>query len=156
MRVKDLMSAEVITVEEESSIARARRLMTQRGVSALPVVNGDGHLVGIVSSRDFLGMQPDEERVPVSTLMQRRVHSLSGDADVSQLARVMGAHGLHHVVVVGSKAVHGIVSSLDLLKVFGEPKPKAKGDAPTARFEDLGLTLLDSSPAGDDAHAPAE
>ena len=153
MRVEDLMSSEVVTIAKEDSIARARRLMAEKSVSALPVINEDGHLVGIVSSRDFLGMQPDEERAPVSALMQRRVHTLTGQADVTQLARVMGHHGIHHVVIVGSKTVRGIVSSLDLLKVFGEPKRSAEPAAEPTVPEDLGLTLLDSSPAGDDIQA---
>ena len=155
MNVVDLMSGEVVTVSEESSISRARRLLTQRGISALPVVNGAAQLVGIVSSRDFLGVQPGEERVPVRKLMHRRVLTISAEVDVGQLAHAMGEQGIHHAVVVEGKSVRGIVSSLDLLRALGTPTPAGEqlemGAEASVDLEESGFTLLDSSPASDSA-----
>ena len=57
MFAKDLMTAPVITIGEDESVATAARLMLDRDVSALPVVNEGGNLVGILTHSDF-GLSP--------------------------------------------------------------------------------------------------
>jgi CBS domain-containing protein len=54
MQVRDVMTRGVISVEPEESILIAARLMLQHRVSGLPVVDGKGALVGIVTEGDFL------------------------------------------------------------------------------------------------------
>jgi CBS domain-containing protein len=54
MQVRDVMTRNVITVAPEQSILIAARLMLQHRVSGLPVVDGNGALVGIVTEGDFL------------------------------------------------------------------------------------------------------
>jgi acetoin utilization protein AcuB len=53
-RVADLMSTDVISVESESEIEEIVELMLEHKVGAVPVVDGDGSLVGIVSYMDVL------------------------------------------------------------------------------------------------------
>jgi CBS domain-containing protein len=54
MQVQDVMTQYVISVEPTDTIARAIRLMLQERISGLPVIDGAGHLVGIVTEGDFL------------------------------------------------------------------------------------------------------
>jgi CBS domain-containing protein len=54
MKVKDVMTSPVISVEPDASIWQAVRIMLQRRISGLPVIDKDGRLVGIVSEGDFL------------------------------------------------------------------------------------------------------
>jgi CBS domain-containing protein len=54
MKAKDIMSSPVVSVEADTPILQAVRIMLQRRVSGLPVVDKDGHLVGIVTEGDFL------------------------------------------------------------------------------------------------------
>jgi CBS-domain-containing membrane protein len=54
MKASDAMSRNVISVEPDSSILRAVRLMLQKHISGLPVIDGVGNLVGIVTEGDFL------------------------------------------------------------------------------------------------------
>ena len=54
MKASDVMTREVISVEPESSILHAIRLMLEKRISGLPVVSAQGALVGIVTEGDFL------------------------------------------------------------------------------------------------------
>jgi CBS domain-containing protein len=54
MKAKDIMTSRVVSVEADTPILQAARIMLQRRVSGLPVVDNDGHLVGIITEGDFL------------------------------------------------------------------------------------------------------
>ena len=54
MQVKDVMTRNVVSVQTHEPIVRAARLMLQNNISGLPVVNGAGDLVGMVTEGDFL------------------------------------------------------------------------------------------------------
>src|SRR5690349_19918574 len=57
MKVEAVMSRPMITVRPEASVKHAARLLVDRGISALPVVDAAGRLVGIVSEADLLAME---------------------------------------------------------------------------------------------------
>ena len=54
MKVKDVMTSPVLSVESESPISQAIQLMLEKRISGLPVLDGQGRLVGIVTEGDFL------------------------------------------------------------------------------------------------------
>ena len=54
MQVRDVMTANVISVLAQATILEAARTMLRNRVSGLPVVDGQGHLVGMVTEGDFL------------------------------------------------------------------------------------------------------
>jgi CBS domain-containing protein len=54
MKVKDVMTSPVVSVEPDSSVLQAVRIMLQRHISGLPVIDKEGRLVGIVTEGDFL------------------------------------------------------------------------------------------------------
>ena len=54
MKVKDVMTSPVVSIEPESSVLEAIRIMLQRHISGLPVVDKEGRLVGILTEGDFL------------------------------------------------------------------------------------------------------
>ena len=54
MKAKDVMTADVLTATEETSVLEAIRMMLQRKISGLPVVDKAGKLVGMVTEGDFL------------------------------------------------------------------------------------------------------
>jgi CBS domain-containing protein len=60
---RDVMSAPPVTTRPDATVAAAARLMTERGVGRLPVVDDDGRPVGMVARRDLLAvfLRPDRE-----------------------------------------------------------------------------------------------
>jgi CBS domain-containing protein len=54
MKAKDVMTSPVVSIEPDASIWQAVRIMLQRHISGLPVIDQKGCLVGIVTEGDFL------------------------------------------------------------------------------------------------------
>lgn len=93
MHVRDVMPATVITVGPKALLPEALRLLRERGIRHLPVVE-DGQLVGIVSDRDLKQALAGPaaflvERLPGADIMTPRVFTTAPDLPVEDAARVM-------------------------------------------------------------------
>ncbi|HEX9892074.1 MAG TPA: CBS domain-containing protein [Actinomycetota bacterium] len=76
LTARDLMTPDVITTRPETSVREAARAMIESGVKRLPVVDGDGRVLGVVSRRDLLTpyLRTDEElREEIATEVVERV-----------------------------------------------------------------------------------
>ena len=114
-KVADLMTESVVTTEPHASIDRVRRILQRNKVSALPIVDTEGHPVGIVSATDLV---PDlKADAPVSTIMTEKVYTVPKYDDVSVAARIMRNHRIHRVVVTHEQEVVGVISAFDLLEL---------------------------------------
>ena len=71
MLVRDVMTTAVVTVHPETRVKRAIELLDEHQVTAMPVVDGEGRLVGVVSEADVLrgALLPDRRarEIPVHT-----------------------------------------------------------------------------------------
>lgn len=127
------MSQPVITVSPETGIKAAAELLVNHGISALPVVDSTGRLVGIVSEADLISieMRPDPRSqatplaptagsIPrsVADVMTRDVVVVSAKSDVAQAARTMLNRDVKRVPVMSGRRMVGIVSRRDLVKVI--------------------------------------
>ncbi len=105
------------TVSPKSTVREAARLMGERNIGAILVVE-NARLAGIFSERDLLtrvvarGLDP--EATPVSEVMTRNPDTLPPGADIRQAMRLMVAHGYRHVPVVDGQRIVGIVSARDI------------------------------------------
>ena len=127
-KVKDLMSASVITTQASATVDRTRRLLQRNGIGSVPVVDAEGHPVGIISSSDLI---PElNGNSPIRSIMTEKVYTVPVYDDVSVAARIMRNHGIHHVVVTHEQKIVGIISSFDLLKLVEDHRFVAK-NAPT-------------------------
>jgi CBS domain-containing protein len=54
LKAKDIMTTQLLTVAEETGVEELARLFEERGVNAMPVLDGDGHLAGIVTQTDLV------------------------------------------------------------------------------------------------------
>jgi CBS domain-containing protein len=139
-RVRDVMTQEVVTVDEHASFKEVATLLTERRVSALPVLDGEGRVVGLVSEADLMLKEEFPEGPPEARLFQSRRRrqtrakaagdtaaelmtspavTIGPDASVAQAARLLHRHGIKRLPVVDPAGpLLGIVSRADLLKVF--------------------------------------
>lgn len=142
MRASEFMTASVVTVRPETPISDATALLLQRGFSALPVVDENERLVGIVSESDLLRgrlgadprahmlpVAPDETEPPhsVGQVMTSKVVALPASADQAQFAAVMIEQRIKSVPVVSGDRLVGIASAKDLLRT------QVRGDDEIAR-----------------------
>jgi CBS domain-containing protein len=128
VKVDELMTRSVITVQPHQSVEHVRKMLEKNSIGALPVVDSDGHPVGIVSSTDLV--QELKPGAPISQVMTEKVYTVPQYDDTSIAARVMRNHNIHRVVVTHEKSVVGMLSAFDLLELVENHRYVAK-NAPT-------------------------
>src|SRR5215471_14206951 len=64
MRIEHVMTTEVLTVDPDTSLKDVAELLTERRVSGLPVVDGEGKVVGVVSEADILFKEVGDKKGP--------------------------------------------------------------------------------------------
>ncbi|MFB7917140.1 CBS domain-containing protein [Streptomyces sp. NPDC056061] len=139
--VDDVMTRNVITVSPSAEFREIVAVMERWKVTAVPVVDGDGRVVGIVSEADLLPKEEFHEHliglieqmehlgdsakagsVRAEELMTRPVISARPGMLLPHAARLMAVHRVKSLPVVDDDgALRGIVSRADLLKVFLRP-----------------------------------
>jgi CBS domain-containing membrane protein len=118
LRVGALMARDVRTVQPQETLYRARMLMNQHAVKALPVVTGDARVVGIVTVYDLFNLEV-VALDPVSKVMTSPVTTVGVDTPVSELVGLMADRGLRHLPVVDDDGrLAGIVTRAELVAVL--------------------------------------
>jgi CBS domain-containing protein len=120
--VDELMSGDVVTVPLHETVTAARRTMLRHHVHALPVVDGDGALVGMITSSHLV------DRWPAETLVQHAMvpdpPTIGPHTTIADAAQILVDHHLHHVVVVDRSGIVGMVSTWDFLRcLLRDPLP---------------------------------
>ena len=109
------------TVGRDQTLALAKRLMQEKGIRHLPVLDG-GVLVGIVSERDvdmILAVSTvDRDRVKVEEAMTPEPYIVSADAKLSRVCADMARHKYGCAIVVERGHVAGVFTTVDALRVL--------------------------------------
>ena len=154
LTARALMSSPVKTVAADATVAEARRQLLLYGHNGMPVLGGDGSMVGVVSRRDLERAQRHGlGRSRVSGFMSREVVTAPPDATLTQLERLVLEHNIGRIPILegtaGSAATRlvGIVTRTDLISarhhgpvaddpaaaVLGRLPPSAKDALEAAR-----------------------
>jgi CBS domain-containing protein len=139
MQAKDVMTGSVATIGTGATVREAAKLMLERGVSALPVVDGDGIVAGIVSEGDLVrrtelgtetagswwlvplaeGAARDYRKSHASTVrdvMTRPVIWVRPSLPLAKIAKLMHERRIKRVPVLDAGRLVGIVSRADLVR----------------------------------------
>jgi len=133
MLVRERMSQEPVTITSDVSVTDALRLMRERKVRRLPVLDSHGKLVGIVSDQDLLYASPSPvsslsvwemnyllARLKVEEVMTRKVITVTEDTPLEEAARIMADNKIGGLPVMRDDKLVGIVTETDLFKIFLE------------------------------------
>jgi CBS domain-containing protein len=154
MKTHDVMTWGAITVEPESSVARAVRLMLQNKISGLPVVDDKGELVGMVTEGDFLrrselGTQRRRPRwlefllgpgrlaaeyvqssgQKVAEIMTPETRTITPETPLDEVVSLMERHRVKRLPVVQDGKLVGIVSRANLLHALASVAREVKAPA---------------------------
>jgi CBS domain-containing protein len=166
MNASDVMTVRVITIEPDATVQAAAKLMLERGISALPVVDKSGRLIGIISEGDLVRRtETGTERKPswwlnfisgtdqlaydfvkahgtkVSDVMTREVVVAKPDTPLRDVARLLESNRIKRVPVVEEDLVIGVVSRANLLQALASAKPRQGATQPSDA--DLRDTIID-------------
>jgi CBS domain-containing protein len=111
MNVSDIMTTHVITVDDNTRIEDAARLLARHRISGLPVVNGSGTLIGVVTEYDLLA----KSGASVADIMSRSVISVTPETNAEDVAHLLADRRVRRVPVLDSGRLVGIVSRSDLV-----------------------------------------
>ncbi|WP_439549704.1 CBS domain-containing protein [Falsiroseomonas sp.] len=148
LRARDLMTADVVTVPPSTPVIAIARLLADRGISAVPVVDAEGRVAGIVTEADLIRRLAGEDDKPVGWLAAMfanpardaeryaRTHgvtaadvmtegavSVDPDTLASVIAHLMEEKGIRRVLVTEGGRLKGLVSRADLLRALVAPAP---------------------------------
>ena len=158
MQAKDVMTRDVISVAPDATVLLAARLMLQQHISGLPVIDGSGKLVGVLSEGDFLRRQETQTQrrrsrwleflmgpgrtageyihshgSKVSEVMTEDVRTVGEDTPLEDIVELMERHRIKRVPVLRGKQVVGIVTRSNLMhamvSLVRKAPPTAMDDA---------------------------
>jgi len=120
--VRDLLArkgTDVVSIQPTASVLEAARLMNDRGVGGVVVVDEDNALLGIFTERDILrrvvaaGLPP--ETTSVADVFTRDIVTCTPDMNVEEIGSIMTTRRVRHLPVVDVVGLHGVVTIGDLL-----------------------------------------
>jgi CBS domain-containing protein len=125
MRVADLMQEDLETVSPETSINDVFITLAESRVSALPVVDGAGRLVGVISKTDIVASEEEAEgdaaraalfeTALVRDLMTSPAVTIASGASIRDAAQQMLSTGVHRLFVTSEERAIGVISVTDIL-----------------------------------------
>ena len=152
MKVQDVMTIEVATSDPDTSLKEAARELVRLRISGMPVVTGDGHVLGVVSEADILAKESDErnggggflqwlidpgdpwftarfEAVTVGDAMSRPARTITADRPLSEAATIMLDEGINRLPVVDADdRLIGLVSRGDLVRAFARSDEEIRSE----------------------------
>jgi CBS domain-containing protein len=123
--VARLMSTDLHTVTPDTLVEDAAAVLLENDISSVLVVDGDGDLVGILTSTDFVDIvakSPPKAETTVERYMTHDPITAGAQDDVAAVAATMLEHGFHHVPVVDGEAPIGIITTSDFAAYVSSPE----------------------------------
>jgi acetoin utilization protein AcuB len=131
MPVKDWMSKDLVTIDADTSIMKASKVMKQNEIQHLPVLS-QGRLAGIVSDRDLKEAAPSKattldihemyhllDTIKVKSLMSKHLYNIAPEDTVEKAAAIMLKHHISALPVVDAKGtLAGILTKGDVFRAF--------------------------------------
>jgi CBS domain-containing protein len=153
MNVEDVMTTDVVTVAPDTPLRDVARLLTNHGVSGLPVLDRRGEIVGVISEADLmsslkaprerpgrlarlLGLHRRRRLATARDAMTERPITIGPDAALPAATKLIVREGVTRLPVVDRGKLVGIVTRADLVRAF------ARSDDSLARELDELLTTF--------------
>lgn len=126
MKVSELMQTDVQTVRPDAVVNDAVVSLAESHITGLPVVDGGGRLVGVISTTDILASEEETEDPAardtlfegtfVRDLMTPRPLTIAPDATVKEAAQEMLYADVHRLFVMDGDRVIGVLSTTDIVR----------------------------------------
>ena len=121
LKARDIMSDNVATIDPQSTVASAARIMSDRKISCL-IVSNNSHLSGIVTETDVLKKAvvagQNFHRIKVEQIMSSPVRSISHSSSVMDASRIMEVENIRRLVVLEEGEPLGIITQTDMVRAL--------------------------------------
>lgn len=138
VRVSDLMQTKVIAIRSDATLAEAIDSLADAHVSGLPVVDGHGRLVGVVTSTDVIEAEAEHKsggvmKTLVSEIMTRTPFTVAPDLSLGEAAQQMLYAEVRRLFVKDKGKLVGVISQTDIVRAVATghlPNPAPDTAAP--------------------------
>lgn len=173
LTARDLMAAHVVTVPPQTPVIAVARLLAERGISAVPVIDKAGVLKGVVTEADLIRRLAGQEDAPrgwlaslfadpgaeadryarthgatAGDIMTEDLVTVTEEATATQIAHLMEERHIRRVLVTADGRLRGIVSRADLLRTLVAPPPET-GELSDDRIRRAVLAAMRKEPWAD-------
>ena len=119
--ISQLLTRDVISIGENKTIYNAIKLLGKNNIGALPVLNNNMQLCGIISERDIIknisnNTSVDFKKSFVNSIMTSVVITINRNIKSEDIMDIMSKNKIRHIPIVENKLLIGIVSIGDVLK----------------------------------------
>lgn len=174
LTARDLMTPDVVTVPPETPVIAVARLLAERGISAVPVLDKAGTVLGVVTEADLIRRLAGEEDRPqgwlkslfadpgeqaeryarthgstAAEIMTEGVVSVTTADTATHIAHLMEERGIRRVLVLEEGKLRGLVSRADLLRALVSPPKVEGGDLSDDRIRQAVLAAMRKEPWAD-------
>jgi len=122
LKVRDIMTTEVFTVQATEPLVKAAWTLSSQFITGAPVKDPSGNIIGVLSETDLLRRFLDERGNPSGTVgdaISGVVWSIAPDDPAIDAVRLMVSRKIHRVIVVEAPGrLVGIVSSTNVLEAL--------------------------------------
>jgi CBS domain-containing protein len=146
MKVRDIMtSGSIATATLDTTIEELANMMKSEDVGAIPVLDEDDKLAGIITDRDIVvraiaeGEDPTE--CTAEDILSEQLHTIEPDADLQEAIQLMSQHQIRRLPVVEEEAVIGIIS-------LGDVSVKGRNEEAGEALEDISEGVRQQSGRG--------
>lgn len=154
MKARDIMEIDVITVPPDKPVKEVAKLLVQHDVTAIPVVDKDGTIMGIISEEDLIyrlahphlpphiellggviylenpfEMKHELKKLTAITageIMTDKVLTVTGNAEIEDVATMMIENNVNGIPVVKEGKIMGIVTRHDIVMTLAKGEPGEK------------------------------
>jgi CBS domain-containing protein len=152
LTAQDIMTTDVITVNPDTDILQAAKILLDNHINGLPVVDDEGKLKGIICQADLIALQ---EKLPIPSFfvlldsviplnfphsIEKEVHKITAakvrDAmtphpitvgpatSLEDVATLMVKHNIHTLIVLDQNELVGIIGKEDILRTLMSEEPR--------------------------------
>ena len=119
--ISKLLTREIISINENGTIYDAIKLLSKNKIGALPVINNQKKLCGIVSERDIIHAISENKEIKfslshINSIMTSKVITCNKDTQSNVLMKIMTTNKIRHIPILEKNLLIGIVSIGDVVK----------------------------------------
>jgi len=125
--VEEIMSVGVQTLNQKDNMADAKKLMTEKGIHHIPIIDDAGKVIGLVSHRDILAASEssisddndgqNSAQISIDKFMTSNVTTVDGRASLREAALFLQKHQYGCLPVVTDGELKGIITDSDFVAV---------------------------------------
>jgi CBS domain-containing protein len=118
--IKLVMTKKAVFIKNSAKIGEALKLMKEKNVGGLPVVDDENRVIAIVTERDIAHLFADKiSDVKVCELMSKEVVTALSKTTIFEATRTMTTQGFRRLPIVSNGKVIGMITAMDIIRFFG-------------------------------------